>query len=248
MAESKSLSVIIPARDEETNLERCIKSIRDSLKRTNFNHEIIVVANRCTDRTPEIARELGCTVVEDQSKNLAKIRNHGAEHAQGDLLVTIDADSIVSEGMFKQIEEVMSTGNYIGGSVLIKPERWSLGIFLSGLMLLPIVFKHGIGGGLFFCERKDFFAIKGFNEKINSAEDIDFAKRLKAHGRTTGKKYKNVIRNYIVTSCRKFDYFGDWYFVLRPLLVLKLLKNKDPVSADRIWYDFPRIKKEEKND
>jgi hypothetical protein len=39
-----------------------------------------------------------------------------------------------------------------------------------------------------------------------------------------------------VTSCRKFDRFGDWYFVQNPRVVADIFRS-DPRAADRFYYD-----------
>ena len=111
---------------------------------------------------------------------------------------------------------------------------------MTGVYLFPIAIWYGISGGLFFCRKKDFWEIGGFDESLASVEDIDFARRLKAHARQSNRKFKNLFRANIKTSCRKFDRFGDWYFVLRPWLIWELLKGRNQEQANRIWYDFPR--------
>ncbi len=51
--------------------------------------EHIVVLNRCTDRTGEIASQWGARIITDESRNLSHIRNKGAEESKGDILLTI---------------------------------------------------------------------------------------------------------------------------------------------------------------
>jgi len=67
-------------------------------------------------------------------------------------------------------------------------------------MLLPLILKYRVTGGLFWCRRRDFEAIGGFNEDFVSLEDLDFALRLKAHGRTTGRRFSTLRGGHIVTS------------------------------------------------
>ena len=55
-----------------------------------------------------------------------------------------------------------------------------------------------------------------------------------------GKRFKTIRRARIVTSCRKFDLFGDWYLLLHPLLVRRLLAGKSQPDADRFYYDVDR--------
>lgn len=239
------LSVIIPARDEALTLPLCVHSVRNSFRDLSIVHvdatlEIIVIVNRCTDRTEDVARGLGCKIVHGEAKNLAALRNIGAGSATGSILITIDADSKMSANLLTAIVVSLSEGNAIGGGVLILPERWSIGIVVTGLMLLPIAVRHRISAGCFFCSRETFRKLGGFDETLSSVEDIDFAKRLKAFGKTEGKLFHNILKAYIITSCRKFDRFGDWYFVLHPGTFFKLLKGRDQQLADKVWYDFER--------
>ncbi len=233
-------SIVIPARDEEKYLPACVKAIHRSAEAAEIPYEIVVVLNRCKDRTEEIARELGCRLTRCDEKNLSKIRNMGAGIAQGDILITIDADSVMSEGLIGAVIKKLRSPKVIGGGVMIYPSRWSLGIFFTALCLVPIAVWHRISGGVFFCRKKDFVEIGGFKEQLASVEDIDFARRLRAHGVKKGMRYITLLKNYIVTSTRKFDHLGDWFFLRHPILFLRLLNGKDREGANRIWYDFRR--------
>ena len=153
-------SVIIPARNEQDLIGRCISAVEQAAGLRSI--EKIVVLNRCSDRTEEIARAHGCIIVNEDAKNLSRIRNAGARVARGEFIVTVDADSQVSANMFEQIERCMASGRYVGGGVLILPERYSLGIIITALYLLPLALWLGVSGGLFFCRAEDFRAIGGF--------------------------------------------------------------------------------------
>lgn len=241
MTESRPrFSVIIPARNEQERIDSCLTAIIRAATFAATSCEMIVVLNRCTDNTEAIARAAGCIIVRDDSKNLARIRNAGARVAKGEILITIDADSIMSKQMLQRIDSTMRSGRYIGGGVMMFPERYSLGIILTGLFFLPIVLRHQILCGLFFCQLEDFNAIGGFNEKLVSVEDIDFAKRLKKYGKERGRQYANIVRAVIITSCRKFDRFGDWYFLKNPKILFEILKGTNEKVADVVWYDFER--------
>lgn len=234
------ITIIIPARNEEQQLPRCIASIRASATRLSRPVEIIVVINRCTDRTEELAHAQGCVIAHNDSKNLSQIRNAGARLARGEIVVTIDADSSMSENMLTAIAENLSHPGIVGGGVLFITERLSLGIILTGLCLLPLLANGLLSVGLFYCRKEDFDAIGGFNEKLVSLEDVDFARRLKMHGKKTGRKFKTICRAFIRTSCRKFDQFGDWYFLRHPEFFRSLLSGSNREAADRFWYDIER--------
>ena len=89
-------SIIIPARNEEKYISKCLDSIRVASQPYPGQVEITVCINRCTDKTEEITRSYGAKIVYDDSKNLAKIRNAGAKAATGEIIATIDADSRMS--------------------------------------------------------------------------------------------------------------------------------------------------------
>lgn len=231
------ISVVIPARNEEKNLPKLVASLRKSAENAGVSFETVVVVNRSTDRTEEVARELGLRVVSSSAKNLSAIRNLGIRSAGGEIIITVDADNTVSENMFPSILRALENP-IVGGGVLIKPERYSLGIIASMFMLLPVALYHRITAGLFFFPKSHWEAIQGFDESLSSAEDIDFAVRLKRYGRSRGLPYRNLLRASITTSCRKFDVLGDWYFVKNIPLVVRLLRGRSQKDADAIWYDF----------
>ena len=57
------LSIVIPARNEEDNLSRLLPSLRDP---SFAPHEILVVDDHSSDRTAEMARQHGATVISGQ--------------------------------------------------------------------------------------------------------------------------------------------------------------------------------------
>jgi len=233
-------SVIIPAHNEEAFIGKCLQSIKSAADQVPGEVEIIVALNRCTDQTADIARSHQALIVKENSKNLARIRNAAASVATGNIIVTLDADSRMSSNMFVEITRYLSTGKFIGGGVMIRPERLSVGIFMSLLTVVPFLLIHRVSAGLFWCNRSDFEAIGGFNEALVSAEDVDFAIRLKSYGRKKGKRFKTLICAHIVTSCRKFDTFGDWYLFKHPGLVRKILKGDNQQAADLFYYNTDR--------
>ncbi len=246
-AEEKKIkfSIVIPAYNEEKYITKCLDSILKASVPYKDQVEIIVVLNRCTDRTEEIALSYGCIIVKEDAKNLAKIRNAGAKTAKGEILVTIDADSWMSDTMLREIEKHLMSGKYIGGGVMMKQERMSLGIMASTLALLliaiPTFIQHGfVSLGLFWCFKEDFDAINGFDENRLMAEDGDFALRLKEHGKALGKFYGTITKAHITTSSRKFDMFGDWVFVKKPQILFAYRNGKNRKCSDEFYYDVKR--------
>ncbi|QDQ03019.1 glycosyltransferase [Lysinibacillus fusiformis] len=236
--EEVKFSVIIPAHNEENYIGECLDSILKACEPFKNQIEVIVVLNRCTDRTEEIAKSFNCITLINNDKNLSKIRNAGAEIARGEIIITIDADTRMTKHVLSDVEKQLATNEYIGGGVNGEFERISLGIIVSTILLIvPLLCKYGfISVGVFWCYRKDFQAIHGFNENMLMAEDADFAKRLKQWGKKNGKKY-GTIKNGMITSCRRFDKHGDWVLLKRPKMIIAYLKGNDRKSADEAYYE-----------
>ena len=78
----KSISVIVPAHNEEKYVERCIRSIRTAAGSYEGEIEIIVVCNRCTDNTAKLAEQCGARVIYNEDRCIAKVRNAGINAAK----------------------------------------------------------------------------------------------------------------------------------------------------------------------
>lgn len=233
------LSVVVPAKNEEKYIGSCLEAIKAAAAGQRHDVEVIVVLNRCTDRTEEIAKSFGAHIVIENAKNLSQIRNAGARAAKGEVLVTVDADSRMSSNTFVEIIRHLQSGKFIGGGTRIKIDRISLGIIFSSLVVAAYAIPRKIpSAGLFWCYKKDFDAIGGFDETVYTVEDLDFAQRLKAYGRKKNLKFGTLWKSEIRTSSRKFDKFGDWYFFKNPREVKTLFQGKNKELADKFYYEY----------
>jgi glycosyltransferase involved in cell wall biosynthesis len=235
-----TISIIIPAHNEEKYLPKCLDSILVAAARMQCPTEIIVSLNRCTDQTEDIAKCFGAVTVHEDEKNIARVRNAGARIATGNVVVTIDADSWMTPNMLQEVIRHLETGHYIGGGVSIRPERFSTGILFSLMMVVPYLLKARISAGMFWLYKSDFDAIGGFDEGLVSAEDYRFALKLKDYGRRKGLQYGTIKKAHIVTSCRKFDQWGDWYLFKNPKLVKEIFKGHNRPAADKFYYHAKR--------
>jgi len=85
------VSIIIPTLNEEKNLPRVLKSIKDYMKNRSEKYEIIVVDGYSKDRTVEIAKKFGAKVIFDDVGKGSALRK-GMKVAKGDIIITMDAD------------------------------------------------------------------------------------------------------------------------------------------------------------
>src|SRR5207302_5709497 len=97
---SRMISVVIPAHNEERYLRKTL----EALHRQNYGwYEVIVVANGCTDHTAEVARNRCHRLIVLSQKSLGVSRNLGARMARGELLVFLDADTLLEPMTLRRI-------------------------------------------------------------------------------------------------------------------------------------------------
>lgn len=235
-----NLSVIIPAHNEEGYIGKTLDSVLAAAANYPHEVEIIVVLNRCTDLTESICLAKGCKIVKEDIENIAAVRNRGIRSAINEMIVTCDADSLMHPSTLLRVARLMTGGKYVGGGCLFLPERWSLGIVACALSVLPFLVRWGVSFGLFWVSKTDFEAIGGFDERFLTVEDLDFGKRLKEHGKSSGRKYGTLMLSPLITSCRKFDQFGDWYMIKNRKEVRRMFIGSDIAVAEKYWYRVGR--------
>jgi len=127
------ISVVIPAWNEEENIANTIKSIKNQ-NYPKEKMEIIVVNDGSTDKTGEIAKSFSGITVIDRVKNpefnelKAGALNAGIKKAKNEILVLIDADSILKRDAIRNaVWEIVKNPELgaVSGSVLVeKPKTW----------------------------------------------------------------------------------------------------------------------------
>ena len=235
------ISIIIPAHNEEKYLPGCLDSIARAAGYCGEAVEIVLASNRSYDATEAIAKGAGAKIVIENDKNLAKVRNAGVNAATGDIIITIDADSRMPEDALRKIKQYLSDDKIIGGVVDIKLDRYSFPLRFTQMLLNIVFFFTGLGGGMFWIRKADFYTAGGFNEKLKLAEDLDFAKQVIKLARKTKRKFIRKSGITITTSTRKFDKLGDWYFLksmFKSKDIKKGLKGEDSPFTDEYFYHF----------
>lgn len=122
-----SISAIIITRNEEENIEDCIKTL-------DFSDEIVVVDNNSTDNTVSLAKASGAKIFQISGLDFSYLRNIGKEKATSNWLFYIDADERVTPNLAREIKNLVKTDskksafsvlrkNYFLGSPSPKLER-----------------------------------------------------------------------------------------------------------------------------
>ena len=208
-------SVVVSALDEQADLGRSLRAIARAAQAIRTDAEVIVAV---PDRDAPLARfasSTGAAVVTVRSPNIAVARNAGAAVATGQILVTIDADRVMSPVTFAEIERLLATGCYVGGGAIQHAERHSLAIDVAMAVSKLTTYLNGLGGGMYWCRRDDFDAIGGFDERVTAVDDLDFARRLRDHGLRTGRKFVNLRQAPVTNPCRHGSAGGFSYALTR---------------------------------
>lgn len=99
----KSVTVIVPAHNEEAGLPATLDALAGQ---TVPAAEIIVVDDGSTDRTAEVARSYGATVLTPPRHlgSKARAQNHALPRCRADLVLTVDADTVLAPDYIERVE------------------------------------------------------------------------------------------------------------------------------------------------
>ena len=235
------VSVVIPAFDEEAYLGATLASVGRAAarlsERAGVSAEVFVVDNDSSDSTAAVARGFSAVVVRESHHNVARVRNTGARFAGGDVLVFVDADTVVPEELLCRVVEALAEPGCLGGAVDTdyRPAKLTSKIYLwfwrvAGKLL-------GMAqGATQFCRRDAFDALGGYDETLYMGEDVDFYLRLRRLAKRRGGGVRFIDDVRVTPSTRRFDQWRLWRTLVwtNPLFILLFRRTK---SAWRGWYE-----------
>lgn len=154
------VSVIIPCKNRLDHLKETLPLI---LNQSYGDFEVIVIDYNCPQKSGKYAEAMGCIAVycdvKENEWSLSRARNQGYYHANGEMLLFLDADAKLIDPEFieKHVNHCVD-GSFVCG--------WGFGEATGCLMLRKSAFK----------------AACGYNELISSwgAEDIKLYQRLES--------------------------------------------------------------------
>ena len=239
------VSVIVPAFNEERLLGETLRQVNAALTafaRRNWDAELIVCDNNSTDRTAEVARAAGATVVFEPVNQIGRARNRGAEAATGDWLIFIDADSHPSAELFADVAAQIESGRCLAGGCTIRIEEgYPAGNLITHLWNAASRALHWVAGSFIFCDAAAFRKLGGFNVNLFASEEIELSKRLKKLARAERKRIVIVHRHPLVTSARKLRlYTAREHFTFLAKTILRGGKTLTSREACHTWYDGRR--------
>ena len=227
------LSIIIPAFNEEAYIGPTLDSIQAAETKLRNSQDVdvetIVVDNNSTDGAAAVARAKGATVVHEPVQGIARARNTGAHHAEGDVLVFIDSDVNMPNTLLEAIHEAMSNPACVGGGIDVeyRPKRISIRFYLRAWRLLGRL-SGMVQGATQFCRKDVFEQVGGYDEKVWIGEDVDFYWSLKRHAKRTHGVARFIRNPRVRPSTRRFDKWPVWKILVwtNPLFIALFRRRK----------------------
>jgi glycosyltransferase involved in cell wall biosynthesis len=106
------VTVLIPAYNEEMAIAHDINIIKETMNAAGYDWELIVVDDGSTDRTPQIAAELGAIVLyHAQNKGPGGARMTGVRYAKADIVIMTDADGTYPNTDMPKLIEAVRNGH-----------------------------------------------------------------------------------------------------------------------------------------
>jgi glycosyltransferase involved in cell wall biosynthesis len=194
------LSILIPTLNEAHYLAAAVEHVRTRAA-LGPPHEVIVADCGSTDGTPELAKRLGVRLAQEQPppRSRAAALNCAAAEASGDVLLSLDADTLVPPGYDRAIRRALREPDVVGGAF-----EFALGGSQRGLRVVEFINRiryrlwplyYGDQG--LFVRAAAFRRLRGYPQR-RILEASDFCRRLRWEGRLV------LIHQPMTTSARRF--------------------------------------------
>jgi len=228
---SKLISIVIPALNEAKSIGYVIDSIPiDKLKEMGYDVEVIVIDGGSTDSTVEIAKKRGAKVYVERRRGYGRAYKTGFIIAEGDIIVTGDADGQYPFQLVPYLIRVMEKYNleFITTNRFYKhhPEAWSKPK-LFGNKVLSLAFTLLFGPKVKDCQSGMWVIRRSFLRKVNFySEGMEFSVEIKALAlKEAGERFLEVpiYYNKRLSSSTKLRIFRDF---IRNFLCILLMRVK----------------------
>ena len=189
------VSCVITTKNEESVLANLLKSIKDQSYK---DIETIIVDNNSTDKTIEIAGKYTKKVF-NKGPERSTQRNFGVEKANGEWVLILDADMILTKNVIKSCASIIKGGNF--GALIVPEKSFGKGFWVK-FKIFEREFYEGeesIEAARMF-DRKVFKKFNGYDTAITGPEDYDLPLRMKKRGIKIGRS-----RSYILHNEKKFS-------------------------------------------
>jgi hypothetical protein len=175
------ISVIVPARNAASTLGACLTSIREASAGTG-PIELVVADNGSTDPTAAVAAAAGATVISLPGLRVSAVRNRAARQAQAPVLAFVDADHVLGREWFTRARSLFAEPEIAAvGAEYVTPDHatWVQRTYDRLRQHRPgtsdVTWRPS---GNLAIRAEVFQRIGGFDETLETCEDVDLCRRL----------------------------------------------------------------------
>lgn len=187
---SVSISIVIPAHNEQRHLAGCLDAIAAQTVRP---YEVIVADNNSTDNTVDLVRAYPFVkVVHESRQGRVFARNRGFDAATGDVIGRIDADTILPADWVEHVQRFYADPRrgdqaWTGGPYFYNVPMPRLVNFASALLAFHfnklLIGHYSLWGSTMALTQQQWRAVRSTVCKRNDIhEDLDLTMHLAAHG------------------------------------------------------------------
>ena len=241
MLKNTFFSVVIPTLNEEVYLPRLLS---DFAKQRRKNFEVIVVDAASDDKTREKAlkfsKHFSLQFHTVAKQNVSYQRNFGAQKAQGEFLIFLDADCRVNMMFTRNLYiDIFKKKGLLFLPVLITEERSQKNRVLFKLINSVIELSQSLtkplsAGGSIFIAKKLFADLNGFKENLYISEDHNLVQRA----RKLGVKAKILKDIKVVFSLRRVKREGQVIVLYKYLLALVYMLVNGEITNKIFLYEM----------
>lgn len=185
MAPLPVVSFVVPVRNDARRLARCLESI-GRLDYPSDRLEVVVADNGSTDGSDRVARDLGARLIPLPGRRVSQMRNEAVKATRGGVVAFVDADHEIGRAWARSAVETLQTaGASAAGAEYHAPQD---GTWVQ--KQYDRLRRRGtgvretkwLGSGNLAVWRSAFDAVGGFDTALETCEDVDFCRRLRARG------------------------------------------------------------------
>jgi len=237
------VSVIVPTYLEEKCIEGCLRSVKNQ-DFSSDRIEIIVVDSNSPDKTRDIAKKYAHKVINIKERGVGKARNTGVKHARGEILLFLDADTLLHPEFVRELTKTFRTNDLVcvsGSLRALSDDGLKEAIYgyfhfkiLNKIMKITSLFNFPLFvTNCCSCRRWAFEKIGGFDESLAIGEDLKFSLKIRKCGKCSVNKRSLAFASLRRTE--KMGIIGGLLIFFRNYVRIVFLKKKP-------WIDeFPHV-------
>jgi len=218
------ISVIVPTLNEQLHLPATLGSVALAP-----GDELIVVDGGSSDQTVMLAQQFTPHVLRSPPGRAVQM-NRGAQHAQGDILLFLHADTRLPPGGLEAVRQAVQAGA-IGGAfrLTLTPPTQALRLVAWGTNVRTRLGQLPYGDQALFMPRVIFEALGGYDD-VPFMEDVRMVQALRTRGRLV------IIPQTVYTSGRRWQRDGVLYTTVRNTILIMLYFCGVPPATLQRWY------------